>query len=210
MAKRSVKSRKSAPKKPQPKRAGTVSRATIKRAVKAVKKRRGGQLAFKPTEGDRRTVEAMAAYGIPQTEIARVIGKDGIDPKTLRKHFDREIDIAEPRMIAKVAESLFNRATGKATIVHVNPDGSKEVVQAGVQGDVGACCFILKCRAGWKEKNELALTGADGGPIRTEVTLDLSGISREDLKVMEAILEHAAQSGLGEEGVGDPEPRRLH
>ena len=32
----------------------------------------------------------MAAYGVPEADIARVIG---IDPKTLRKHYRGELDI---------------------------------------------------------------------------------------------------------------------
>lgn len=42
-----------------------------------------GRRAHRAEPASRRQVEAMAAYGIPETDIARVIG---IDPKTLRKH----------------------------------------------------------------------------------------------------------------------------
>jgi len=50
----------------------------------------------------RRQVEAMAAYGIPETDISRV----NIDPKTLRKHYREELDLGETRTNAQVAESF--------------------------------------------------------------------------------------------------------
>ena len=39
--------------------------------------------SHRPDPALRRQVEAMAGYGVPEIDIARVIG---IDPKTLRKH----------------------------------------------------------------------------------------------------------------------------
>jgi hypothetical protein len=45
--------------------------------------------AHQPDPVARRQVEAMAAYGVPETDVARVLG---IDPKTLRKHYREELD----------------------------------------------------------------------------------------------------------------------
>lgn len=87
-------------------------------------------ISHKPSEKDRKTVESMSAYGIPQDEIALVIG---VDPKTLRRHYRVELDTAEARANAKVAESLFRKAIGDGT------------------GSVSAAIFWLKCRAGWKD-----------------------------------------------------------
>ncbi len=72
----------------------------------------------------------MAAYGIPQDEIARVVG---ITKPTLEKHYRTELDRAEMETNAKVAESLFRKATG---------DGAQAVT---------AAIFWLKTRARWKE-----------------------------------------------------------
>ena len=60
---------------------------------------------FEPGDKDAASVEAMVAYGIPQENIALVIG---CDAKTLRKYFRREIDTGATKMIAKVGEA--NRA----------------------------------------------------------------------------------------------------
>ena len=48
-----------------------------------------GRPAHQPDPAQRRQVEALAAYGIPEDDISRVIG---IDSKTLRKHYRDELD----------------------------------------------------------------------------------------------------------------------
>jgi len=62
---------------------------------------------FEATAEQRHTVEAMAAYGVPEDEIARSVGERGIDPKTLRKHFRRELDIGATKANSNVAQTLY-------------------------------------------------------------------------------------------------------
>ena len=97
--------------------------------------------AFCPTDEQRRTVEAMVSFGIPQADLARVIG---IDPDTLRKHFREEIDTGAARANARVAQYLFEHATGQ------RGDGSASVT---------AAIFWAKTRLRWKETiiNEVEL-----------------------------------------------------
>lgn len=90
-----------------------------------------GRPEFVPTEIHRRTVRAMAAYGVPQKSIASVIG---ICANTLRLHFAEEIDRAATEANAKIAETLFRVAT-----------------EGTGRDSVLACMFWLKCRAGWRE-----------------------------------------------------------
>lgn len=80
-----------------------------------------------PDDQKRRQVETMAAYGIPETDIARVVG---VDPKTLRKHYREELDLGETKANAQVAGFLFNSARN---------------------GNVTAQIFWLKTRAQWRE-----------------------------------------------------------
>lgn len=89
-----------------------------------------GRRAHKPDGTSRRHVEAMAGYGIAECDIACVLE---IDPKTLRKHYRRELDKGHVKATAKVAENLYRRATGEG----------REAVTAAI--------FWLKTRAGWKE-----------------------------------------------------------
>jgi hypothetical protein len=96
-----------------------------------------GRRAHRPDPSQRRQVEAMAAYGIPEDNISRVIG---VDPKTLRKHYRDELDLGETKANAQVAGFLFNAAKN---------------------GNVTAQIFWLKTRAKWRESPvELKHSGA--------------------------------------------------
>ena len=77
------------------------------------------------------TLQAPGSGGfVSEADIARVVG---IDPKTLRKHYREELDTGQIKATAKVAESLFRKATS---------DGSQSVT---------AAIFWLKTRGGWRE-----------------------------------------------------------
>ena len=89
-----------------------------------------GRPAHLPGPSERRQVEAMAGYGVPEADIARVLG---IDPKTLRKHYRDELDTGHIVANAKVAEALFRKATGDH------------------RQSVTAAIFWLKARARWRE-----------------------------------------------------------
>ena len=89
-----------------------------------------GRPAHVPTEKDRKTVEAMASYGVPQDEIALVLG---VSTVTLRRHYGAVLRVAAIKANAKMAESLFAQALSKGP------------------GALGAKIFWLKCRAGWTE-----------------------------------------------------------
>ncbi|TCH99225.1 hypothetical protein EJV46_07855 [Roseococcus sp. SYP-B2431] len=89
-----------------------------------------GAPAFAPTAEQRRMVHAMAGYGVPQDDIALVIG---ITSRTLRKHFRHELDVAVIEANTRVAQCLFKQAT--------------------TPGNIGASIFWLKARAGWREKH---------------------------------------------------------
>jgi hypothetical protein len=106
-----------------------------------------GRRAHKPDPAVRRQVEAMAAYGIPELDIARVVG---VDPKTLRKHYRDELDMGETKANAQVAGFLFNAARS---------------------GNVTAQIFWLKTRARWRETPlELRHSGSVGRRDLSEIT----------------------------------------
>ena len=89
-----------------------------------------GRPPHEPTSMSRRNVEALAGYGVPEADIAGVVG---VDPKTLRKHYRQELRYGHVKANAKVAENLFRKATG---------DGRESVI---------AAIFWMKTRAQWKE-----------------------------------------------------------
>jgi hypothetical protein len=86
-----------------------------------------GRRAHIPDPTQRKQVETLAAYGIPEADISRVVG---IDPKTLRKHYRDELDLGATKANAQVAGFLFTAARG---------------------GNVTAQIFWLKTRARWRE-----------------------------------------------------------
>jgi hypothetical protein len=77
-----------------------------------------------------RQVEAMAGYGIPPEDIATALG---IERWVLERDYRKELQGAAIKANARVAESLFRKATGEG----------REAVTAAI--------FWLKTRAGWKE-----------------------------------------------------------
>jgi hypothetical protein len=110
-----------------------------------------GRRAHQPDPAQRKQVETLAAYGIPEADISRVVG---IDPKTLRKHYRDDLDMGETKANAQVAGFLFNAARN---------------------GNVTAQIFWLKTRARWREvPTELRHSGS----IHRK---DLSEMSDEEL-----------------------------
>lgn len=86
------------------------------------------KVAHVPSEVSRRQVRAMAAYGTIPECIAVVVG---CSVEELRRGYEEELETAEIEAVTKVAESLYKRA---------------------LAGDNQAAIFILKSRAGWKDK----------------------------------------------------------
>ncbi len=113
--------------------------------------------SYKPTDADRNTVRIMAACGVTHEDISKCLGTKGIAPKTLRKHFARELETAYLMANAQAGAKLF---------------------EAVNKGEAWAVCFWLKCRARWQEVVRYEHTGADSGPV----TINISGDS--DPKVL--------------------------
>ncbi len=125
--------------------------------------------AHQPLPALRRQAEAMAGYGVPETDIARIIG---IDPKTLRKHYRDELETGHVKANAKVAENLYRRTTGEG----------REAVTAAI--------FWLKTRARWKETSVHELGGTDGGPVEMEIIVPgAREILRQRLAAIQGRLE---------------------
>jgi hypothetical protein len=118
-----------------------------------------GRRAHAPDPSQRRQVEALRAYGIPETDIARAVS---IDPKTLRKCYREELDLGETKANAQVAGFLFTAAKN---------------------GNVTAQIFWLKTRARWKEAPaEFKHSGSVGSYDVTELSdADLERIARSAL-----------------------------
>jgi len=106
------------------------------------------QKPFSPTDKDRSLVQAMAAVGVPQKDIAKVIG---CDEKTLRKYFPEELELGAIKANATVGRFLYQQA----------------------QTNLTAAIFWAKCRMGWKEKQEIEHTGKNGAPLIPEFHVNI-------------------------------------
>ncbi len=132
------------------------------------------QAPHEPTDRDRKTVESMAAYGIPRPDIAAVIG---ISEPTLRKYYADELATATAKANAKVAETLYRKATDQK-----------------ISGpSVTAAIFWLKTRAQWRETDRHEITGPDGGPVQTE-----------DVSARDILADRLARLATAGSAEGDP------
>ena len=117
----------------------------------------------------------MAGYGVPEADIAGVIG---IDPKTLRKHYRGELDHGHVKANAKVAENLYRKATG---------EGREAVI---------AAIFWLKTRAGWRETNVHEIGGFNSRAIEIDVAVPSARevlerkLAETAARLMPAVIEH--------------------
>ena len=88
--------------------------------------------SFQPTEEQRKTVKGMAGLGIPHDDNGVVLD---IAPKTLRKHFRKELKRGSIEANAKVLQTLYSIA---------------------VSGNVTAAIFLAKTRCGLREREPQA------------------------------------------------------
>jgi hypothetical protein len=127
---------------------------------------------FVPTVEQRRQVKALVGFGLSHEQICKVTYNPetgaAIDKKTLYLHFPEELATGHITAVARVAESLFKIATE-------DPDSRTRM---------GACCFWLARRAGWKETVVSEHVGEDGATIevadiRERISAKIAKIHRE-------------------------------
>jgi hypothetical protein len=116
-------------------------------AKKAAKK--SPKAVHKPTDQQRRTVEAMSGYGVTREAIAAVVG---VHYNTLAKHYATELEVGRGKAMAKVAQNLFQIATGTG------------------RDSVTAAIFYLKCRAGWKPPADVEIVNTINNAAPSNLT----------------------------------------
>lgn len=102
-----------------------------------------GRPAFVPTDEERRQVEALSGYGLPQEQIA-ILVRGGINIDTLRTHFANELVSGKAKANGQIGKTLFQKAMG---------------------GDTTAMIWWSKTQMRWAETHKHEHTGQDGQPI---------------------------------------------
>lgn len=95
-----------------------------------------------PSDEQRRLVESTSGLGLPHEQIAALIG---IDDKTLRKHYRKELDEGKAKASSQVAKTLYNKA---------------------LAGDTTALIWWTKSQMKWSETVKQEVTGAGGEPLQ--------------------------------------------
>jgi len=115
-------------------------------------KNKGGRPRLEIAEDQIGQVEKLAAV-LTMEQIADFLG---ISEQTLRRRMMEDPAVLEAYKRGK-GEALASVATN--------------LIQQAQQGNTTAAIFYLKTQGGWREKQELELTGAAGGPIAAEVRI---------------------------------------
>ncbi len=97
-----------------------------------------------PTDESKRMVESTSGLGLPQEQIAILVG---IDDKTLRKHYRTELDMGKAKANGQIAKTLYSKAVG---------------------GDTTSLIWWTKTQMRWAETVKQEHTGADGAPLLFE------------------------------------------
>jgi len=118
-----------------------------------------GRPKFVPTDAERKQVEAMSGYGLPQEHIAVLI-RDGISVDTLQDHFASELKKGKAKANSQIGKTLFQKAMG---------------------GDTTAMIWWSKTQMKWSEtlktENKTELTGADGEPVKFVIDEAINNLS---------------------------------
>ena len=97
-----------------------------------------------PTDQFRAHVEQLSGRGVPHADIARLVG---VSVPILHRDYRAELDLGMAKANATVAGRLFKMT----------------------ETNVAAAIFWAKARMGWREKQEVEVSGLNGGPIATTV-----------------------------------------
>ncbi len=139
--------------------------------------------------------------GAKDTELAAFFD---VDEATVNRWKDAYPDFAEAlkngkdRADAEISSKLFHRARGYSHKEDkiFNNNGEPLIVPTvkHYPPDTTAAIFWLKNRqrGKWRDVRNTEVTGQDGGPVKTEQSLDLSGLSDKELAALEQIIVKAA------------------
>jgi hypothetical protein len=105
------------------------------------------QAPHEPTDNLRKQAEEAAGLGLPQDQIAALMG---ISHPTLRKYYETELAIGKAKASASIANTLFNKAQN---------------------GDTTALIWWTKAQMRWSETQKQEIMGENGGPLLQSINV---------------------------------------
>ena len=105
-----------------------------------------GRPPFVPSDDERKQVEALSGYGLPQEQIAILI-RGGIGLDTLREHFATELVSGKAKANGQVGKTLFQKA---------------------MSGDTAAMIWWSKAQMRWAETQKHEIGGSAENPLKIE------------------------------------------
>jgi hypothetical protein len=115
------------------------------------RKNKGGRPQKRLTKAQVEEVETLSAV----LSVEQIGAYFGLGKTTFYEIMKRQPEVFERYQRGKA------RAVGSV---------AKNLIMQAREGNTTAAIFYLKTQAGWKETTRQELTGADGGPIKTEET----------------------------------------
>ena len=106
----------------------------------------------KPVPIDISSVEKMASQGLNQEQIASIVG---LKSSQWYERCKQNPDISD----------AYKRGKSKGVLAISNA-----LFEQARNGNTTAQIFFLKAQGGWRENIRLEHTGADGGPLKQEMT----------------------------------------
>lgn len=146
----------------------------------------------------------LCLLGATDKEMADFFGVSEVTFNAWKKNhpeFLKSLKEGKESADANVASRLYQRAMGYSHPEDkiFNDNGEPLIVPTikHYPPDTTAAIFWLKNRRKdqWRDKQDMELTGKDGGPIETSSKPDLSKLSVEELKQLAELTRRAAGSG---------------
>jgi hypothetical protein len=120
-----------------------------------------GRAALEPTDEQRENVEILVAIGTPETEICAIVRDKNDKPssdRTLRKHFQKEIEQGAVKLNSRVANFMLATIFGSPV-----PEGITPITDEKARA--GLMVLFAKARLKWKDTRVNEVQGKDGGAI---------------------------------------------
>lgn len=116
---------------------------TVKIGKRGGKRNGAGKPPIPITQADRDRIANLAALGVPPTQIAATV-RGGISLETLYTVFRKDMMEGRAKVNEKVAAVILKKA---------------------LKGDSAMLTLWAKTRLKWAEKQQVEVSGPDGGPI---------------------------------------------